>query len=61
MNDISEVHYRLALMRESMEVSGMFLLVKLRLKQLTIAERYELNCRAAFLHKAVEALNNHVK
>ena len=44
------------LAKEGMELSAIFLLVRLGLKRLTIEERYHLNIRADRYHRLTEML-----
>ena len=50
------VHYRMALARESMELSLIWLAVRLGLKSLTVDEWSELKRRTDFVQEATERL-----
>jgi hypothetical protein len=53
---MSDVHYRAALMKESMELSLTWLAVRLGLKELTVDEWSELRKRTAFVQEATARL-----
>jgi hypothetical protein len=49
-----DLNYGLALMQEQLYVSGQWLLVRLKLKQLSINEWHELRVRTKFVEQAVK-------
>lgn len=46
--------YWVAVLREQIELTWIWLLIRLGLKKITIQERYDLNMRKAFIRKAAE-------
>jgi hypothetical protein len=51
---IQDLNYGVALMQEQLYVSGQWLLVRLRLKKLTLNEWHELRVRTKFVEQAVK-------
>lgn len=54
MSTIYDARYRIALLQEQIDLIIIWILVKLRLKTLTIDERYDLKKRRDFVRKRVE-------
>ena len=52
------IQYRLALLAESMQISGQMLLIRLHLKQITLEERYALKQRAAKVQELIRQVRN---
>jgi hypothetical protein len=50
----SDLNYGIALMQEQLYISGQWLLVRLKLKRLSINEWHELRNRTKFLEQAVK-------
>ena len=49
------IQYRLALLAESMQISGQMLMIRLHLKQITLEERYALKQRAEKIRALIKA------
>lgn len=54
---VRNLEYRVALMRESMELSWICLAIRLGLKKVTIEERYQIKKRCEFLHQRVKEMD----
>jgi hypothetical protein len=52
------IQYRLALLAESMQISGQMLLIRLHLKQITLEERYTLKQRAAKIRELIKLMED---
>lgn len=52
------IQYRLALLAESMQISGQMLLIRLHLKQITLEERYALKKKAAKIRELIKLMED---
>lgn len=54
---VKSLDYRIALMRESMELSLICLAIRLGLKRVTIEEHFQIKKRCEFLHQRVKEMD----